>query len=167
MEGGPGIRLRRHFSCRVLFAAIARAELGPARPSRSHEVSTKMQRRIRRIFTSHQLLRWGVADYHSARFPPDQSSAMQKIGICRSPRLHCRDRPARSSGRLRVPARCARLYDQTTKSKGATVRYVAGPELLEGVRLYALKEFGPMALTVLSHWGVAALRAHSGRWFST
>jgi uncharacterized repeat protein (TIGR04138 family) len=31
---------------------------------------------------------------------------------------------------------------------------VAGPELLEGVRLYALKEFGPMALTVFSYWGI-------------
>jgi uncharacterized repeat protein (TIGR04138 family) len=31
---------------------------------------------------------------------------------------------------------------------------VAGPELLEGVRLYALKEFGPMAMTVFSHWGI-------------
>jgi len=26
--------------------------------------------------------------------------------------------------------------------------------LLEGVRLYALKEFGPMALTVFSYWGI-------------
>jgi len=43
---------------------------------------------------------------------------------------------------------------QQKKSKGATVRHVAGPELLEGVRLYALKEFGPMALTVFSYWGV-------------
>jgi len=25
---------------------------------------------------------------------------------------------------------------------------------LEGVRLYALKEFGPMALTVFSYWGI-------------
>src|SRR5437016_6112541 len=39
-------------------------------------------------------------------------------------------------------------------SKAAPVGHVAGPELLEGVRQYALKEFGPMALSVLSHWGV-------------
>ena len=44
---------------------------------------------------------------------------------------------------------------QQKKLKGAAVRHVAGPELLEGVRQYALKEFGPMALSVLSHWGVA------------
>src|SRR5437588_8024660 len=44
---------------------------------------------------------------------------------------------------------------QQKKLKGAAIRHVAGPELLEGVRQYALKEFGPMALSVLSHWGVA------------
>ena len=34
------------------------------------------------------------------------------------------------------------------------MRHVAGPELLEGVRQYALKEFGPMVVTVLSYWGI-------------
>jgi uncharacterized repeat protein (TIGR04138 family) len=43
---------------------------------------------------------------------------------------------------------------QQKKSKGAAVRHVAGPELLEGVRLYALKEFGPMVITVFSYWGI-------------
>src|SRR5205809_7498907 len=43
---------------------------------------------------------------------------------------------------------------QQKKSKGASVRHVAGPELLEGVRQYALKEFGPMVVTVLSYWGI-------------
>jgi uncharacterized repeat protein (TIGR04138 family) len=43
---------------------------------------------------------------------------------------------------------------QQKKSKGAAVRHVAGPELLEGVRVYALKEFGPMVMTVFSHWGI-------------
>lgn len=43
---------------------------------------------------------------------------------------------------------------QQKKAKGATVRHVAGPELLEGVRQYALKEFGPMVMTVFSHWGL-------------
>ena len=37
---------------------------------------------------------------------------------------------------------------QQKKIKGATVRHVAGPELLEGVRQYALREFGPMVMTV-------------------
>lgn len=43
---------------------------------------------------------------------------------------------------------------QQKKIKGASVRHVAGPELLEGVRQYALKEFGPMVITVLSYWGI-------------
>ncbi|MBU1693828.1 MAG: hypothetical protein KJ726_02300 [Verrucomicrobia bacterium] len=33
-------------------------------------------------------------------------------------------------------------------------RHVSGGELLEGIRQYALQEFGPMALTVLNRWGV-------------
>jgi len=40
------------------------------------------------------------------------------------------------------------------KIRGATVRHVSGPELLEGVRQYALKEFGPMVMTVFDNWGV-------------
>ncbi len=33
-------------------------------------------------------------------------------------------------------------------------RHVAGQELLEGVRRYALERYGPMARTVLEHWGI-------------
>jgi uncharacterized repeat protein (TIGR04138 family) len=43
---------------------------------------------------------------------------------------------------------------QQKKLRGTTVRHVAGPELLEGVRLYALKEFGPMVITVFESWGI-------------
>jgi uncharacterized repeat protein (TIGR04138 family) len=43
---------------------------------------------------------------------------------------------------------------QQKKIKGALIRHVAGPELLDGVRQYALKEFGPMAITVFSCWGI-------------
>src|SRR5437588_6683592 len=43
---------------------------------------------------------------------------------------------------------------QQKKTRGASVRHVAGPELLEGLRQYALKEFGPMVVTVFSHWGI-------------
>src|SRR4051794_6348620 len=43
---------------------------------------------------------------------------------------------------------------QQKKVKGATVRHVAGPELLDGVRQYALKEFGPLVLTVFDNWGI-------------
>src|SRR5213596_1724997 len=43
---------------------------------------------------------------------------------------------------------------QQKKAKGTTVRHVSGPELLDGVRHYALKEFGPMVLTVFDNWGI-------------
>lgn len=33
-------------------------------------------------------------------------------------------------------------------------RHISGPELLEGVRLFAYEKFGPMARTVLNHWGI-------------
>ena len=45
---------------------------------------------------------------------------------------------------------------QQKKIKGTTVRHVAGSELLEGVRQYALKEFGPLVTTVFAYWGIYA-----------
>lgn len=39
-------------------------------------------------------------------------------------------------------------------NKSGRERHVAGRELLEGVRHFALQEYGPMALTVLSRWGI-------------
>lgn len=43
---------------------------------------------------------------------------------------------------------------QQKKVKGVSVRHVTGPELLAGVRQYALKEFGPMVVTVFDSWGI-------------
>jgi uncharacterized repeat protein (TIGR04138 family) len=43
---------------------------------------------------------------------------------------------------------------QQKKVKGVTVRHVSGPELLDGIRRYALKEFGPMVMTVFDNWGI-------------
>jgi uncharacterized repeat protein (TIGR04138 family) len=43
---------------------------------------------------------------------------------------------------------------QQRKTKGTSVRHVTGPELLEGLRQYALKEFGPMVMTVFDSWGI-------------
>jgi uncharacterized repeat protein (TIGR04138 family) len=43
------------------------------------------------------------------------------------------------------------------KKKGRTEvgkQHVRGPELLEGLRQYALKEFGPMVPTVFDYWGI-------------
>jgi len=39
-------------------------------------------------------------------------------------------------------------------SRTARSRHVSGPELLEGLRVYALEQFGPLAKTVLNSWGV-------------
>ena len=33
-------------------------------------------------------------------------------------------------------------------------RHISGQELLEGLRRYAIDQFGPMAKTVLSYWGI-------------
>ena len=43
---------------------------------------------------------------------------------------------------------------QQKKVKGVSVRHVTGPELLDGVRQYALREFGPMVMTVFDSWGI-------------
>ena len=40
------------------------------------------------------------------------------------------------------------------KAKGTSIRHVSGPELLEGLRQYALKEFGPLVMTVFDNWGI-------------
>ena len=37
-------------------------------------------------------------------------------------------------------------------------RHVSGPELLEGLRSYALDQYGPLAKTVLDAWGVRRCR---------
>ena len=40
------------------------------------------------------------------------------------------------------------------KPKGGTSRHVSGKELLEGIRRYALQEYGAMSKTVLNTWGI-------------
>ena len=37
---------------------------------------------------------------------------------------------------------------------GGRVRHVSGPELLEGFRDLALDQFGPMASTLMTEWGI-------------
>jgi uncharacterized repeat protein (TIGR04138 family) len=43
------------------------------------------------------------------------------------------------------------------ENKGA-VRHVTGQELLEGIRQYALQQYGPMTETVLAEWGITNCR---------
>jgi uncharacterized repeat protein (TIGR04138 family) len=40
------------------------------------------------------------------------------------------------------------------KENGGKPRHVSGQELLEGIRLFTLQQFGPMARTVLDEWGI-------------
>ena len=40
------------------------------------------------------------------------------------------------------------------KKRGSEIHHVTGQELLEGVRIWALNQFGLMAKTVLNTWGI-------------
>ena len=40
------------------------------------------------------------------------------------------------------------------KENAGKVRHVTGQELLDGIRQFALEQFGPMTLTVFEEWGV-------------
>ena len=43
------------------------------------------------------------------------------------------------------------------ENRGA-VRHVSGQELLEGIRQFALQQYGPMTMTVLEEWGIKHCR---------
>ena len=45
------------------------------------------------------------------------------------------------------------LRKRDAKRAGRSL-HVTGPELLDGLRLYALDQFGPLAKTVLASWGI-------------
>jgi uncharacterized repeat protein (TIGR04138 family) len=40
------------------------------------------------------------------------------------------------------------------KANKGQIRHVSGQELLNGIREYALEQFGPMTLTVFEEWGI-------------
>ena len=40
------------------------------------------------------------------------------------------------------------------KDNKGRIRHVTGKELLNGIRDYALEQFGPMAITVFDEWGI-------------
>jgi uncharacterized repeat protein (TIGR04138 family) len=44
--------------------------------------------------------------------------------------------------------------DHTLRRLGGNVRHVTGAEIMESVRLLALEQFGFLARTVLSQWGI-------------
>ena len=41
-----------------------------------------------------------------------------------------------------------------TQKKFKRIRHVTGLELLEGIKILLLEQFGPMTLTVLTYWGI-------------
>ncbi len=43
---------------------------------------------------------------------------------------------------------------QKKKKRSDITHHVDGPELLAGIRAYALKQFGPMVVTVFNYWGI-------------
>ena len=47
--------------------------------------------------------------------------------------------------------------DQVKEKEGRT-RQISGAELSDGLRRYALRQFGPLALTVLARWNIHATR---------
>ena len=52
--------------------------------------------------------------------------------------------------------------DYTQKNIGkenrGNIRHITGQELLDGIRQFALNQFGPMAVTVFEEWGVRNCR---------
>lgn len=42
------------------------------------------------------------------------------------------------------------------KSNKGETRHVSGQELLQGIREYAISQYGPMTVTVLAEWGLRA-----------
>lgn len=47
---------------------------------------------------------------------------------------------------------------KSSEDKNPVSRHVRGPELLEGIREFALDQFGPLTLTVLNEWGIHQCR---------
>lgn len=57
---------------------------------------------------------------------------------------------------LNKPSRQKSFRDtrETGDASKRMLSHVSGQQLLEGIRSYALQEYGPLAKTVLEHWGV-------------
>jgi len=63
------------------------------------------------------------------------------------------DRRAYDFVRLGLDFTVKEIKKQDPDRVGKTA-HVSGKELLEGMRLYALEQYGPLAMTVLDSWGV-------------
>lgn len=67
------------------------------------------------------------------------------------------DRQAYNFVRLGLDHTVKELRRKDSSGAGR-LRHVTGQELLEGLRVYALEQFGPMAKTVFNSWGVTRCR---------
>ena len=67
-----------------------------------------------------------------------------------------RDKDARYERDAYLFVREALDHTQKTigKDNRGEIRHVTGQELLDGIRDYALAQFGPMTMTVLDEWGI-------------
>ena len=45
-------------------------------------------------------------------------------------------------------------HERADKTEKDIARHVTGQELLDGIRNYALEQYGPMAMTIFEEWGV-------------
>jgi len=80
---------------------------------------------------------------------------MQKIGFAEAlDSIVANDRRYQRDGYIFLRDALDFTTKQQKKIKGVSVRHVSGPELLDGVRQYALREFGPMVMTVFDSWGI-------------
>jgi len=52
------------------------------------------------------------------------------------------------------PTREGRSGHETKHEEKPPIRHVTGHQLLEGIRVYALEQFGPMVPTVFEEWGL-------------
>jgi uncharacterized repeat protein (TIGR04138 family) len=67
------------------------------------------------------------------------------------------DRKAYDFVRLGLDHTVKEVRKKDTTRSGKS-RHVSGTELLEGLRVYALEQFGPLTKTVLNSWGVRTCR---------
>ena len=51
-----------------------------------------------------------------------------------------------------------KLVGKEGKETRGAIRHVSGQELLDGIRKFALEQFGPMVVTVFEEWGVKSCR---------
>jgi uncharacterized repeat protein (TIGR04138 family) len=63
------------------------------------------------------------------------------------------DRKAYDFVRLGLDHTVKEIRKKDTSRTGKS-RHVSGPELLDGLRVYALEQYGPLTKTVLNSWGV-------------